>query len=467
MEPIKLEMVLKTFKTEFSGVKNEEYLSVSTDSRNSVERGLFFALAGERFDGHDFVNQAIDNGNVGIVIQRENLEKVKGAIGKRIQKTTIFAVQDTLKALGDLASSYLKAMKARRIAITGSCGKTTTKEIISAILSVNHRVVKTEGNLNNLIGLPLTSFNVEATTEFAVLEMGMNAFGEIKRLTAISQPHIGLITNVREAHLEGVGSIEGVLSAKWELFENIPEDSTCIVNLDDPMILKKADSIKRKTITFSKNRRADVMLESEPLVHNDHSDVRLRIGQKNLSVRLNLAGMHNVDNLLAAVSVAFALGIDTSDIKRGVESVQSVSGRMNLIRLSDSTVIDDTYNANPSSMEGALRYLSLSDSSKRIAVLSDMLELGMDSYNLHFRIGTIIAALKNIDFLVLLGREVVGIKDGAIKSGFDENRIFMAISHNDAASIVRKLIEKNSAVLVKGSHSMRMDKVVEELKAIL
>jgi len=467
MEPIKLEMILKTFRTGFSGVKNDSFYTISTDSRNSVDRGLFFALKGERFDGHDFVNQAIDNGNTGIVVKRENLERIKNSLGKRIQRTTIFAVEDTLRALGYLASAYLKSMKAKRIAITGSCGKTTTKEIISSILSVNHRVVKTEGNLNNLIGLPLTAFNVESSTDFAVLEMGMNAFGEIKRLTEIAMPHLGLITNIREAHLEGVGSIEGVLRAKWELYENMPEDSICVVNLDDPMINNRLDMLNKKKVTFSRTKRADVMLESDSVVKGNVSEVRLRIGNRNISLSFGLLGLHNIDNLLAAVAVASALDIDVEDIKSGVESMRPVPGRMNQITISDVILIDDTYNANPSSMEGGLRYLSSLDVSRRIAVLADMLELGMESYSLHFRIGRVIAELKNIDYLVLLGREVAGIKEGAVKNGFSENRIFMAIGHRDAASIVRNLVEKGTAILVKGSHSMGMEKVVQELKVIL
>ncbi|MGB9600401.1 MAG: UDP-N-acetylmuramoyl-tripeptide--D-alanyl-D-alanine ligase, partial [Myxococcota bacterium] len=220
MEPIRLEMLLRTFKTEFLGYRNEEFLNISTDSRVVTERGIFFALSGERFDGHDFVNQAIDNGNIGVVVNRGRVEYVKSQMGRRFQETTLFAVPDTLRALGDLAAAYLNSKKVTRIAITGSCGKTTTKELLASMLSVNHKTLKTEGNYNNLIGLPLTAFRVDSNIEYAVFEMGMNAFQEIKRLTEIASPNIAMITNVREAHLEGVGSVEGVLDAKWELFEN-------------------------------------------------------------------------------------------------------------------------------------------------------------------------------------------------------------------------------------------------------
>ncbi len=466
MEPIRLEMILKTFRTEFSGFKNDEFRSISTDSRKPSEDGLFFALSGERFDGHDFVSQAIDNGNKGIVIKRENLEKVKSQIGKRIQNVTIFAVPDPLKALGDLAAMYLKLKNAKRIAITGSCGKTTTKELINSIFAVNHRVIRTEGNLNNLIGLPLTSFGVMPDTEFAILEMGMNAFGEIKRLTEIVMPHVALITNVRNAHIEGVGSLEGVLRAKWELFENAPADCICIINEDDEMLMRNVSDLENKKITFSRNKNTDIALESQPIIHFDHSDIRIRIGKDKVSLRLNVPGMHNVDNLLAASAVAYSLGITVEEIKSGVEKLCPVNGRMEIIRLKNMVVINDSYNANPSSMESALRFLSASESPQRVAILADMLELGADSNILHNRIGNMIGEINNIHDLILLGREVTAIKEGAIKKGFPEDKVFMAISHQDAVSILRKNLKNGSTVLVKGSHSMKMNIIVEELRAI-
>lgn len=467
MVPLKLEMILKTFRVKFIGYKNEEFLSVSTDSRIPQERGLFFALAGERFDGHDFVNQAIDNGNIGIVIRKDMFEKVKERIGKKIHDITLFCVPDTLRALGDLASAYLKSHKAKRIAITGSCGKTTTKELLASILSVNNKVVYTEGNLNNLIGLPLTSFRVTTDTDFAILEMGMNAFGEIKRLTEIVEPHIGLITNVRPAHLEGVGSIDGVLKAKWELFENSPDDCICIINLDDERISKLESSLQRKKIKCSAKMDADVTLASMPIIFEDHTEVKLKIMNNYVKIKLPIPGIHNVDNLIMASAAASAIGISPEEIKEGVESVTPPKGRMNLLRFGKVVVIDDSYNANPSSMENALRFLSSFNSGQRIAVLADMLELGLESSSLHQYIGKVVAELRNIDALILLGREISALKEGAIKEGYPENRIFMAVSHQDVVSVIKRLIKNDSVVLVKGSHSMQMEKVVEELKAIL
>ncbi|MGC8927332.1 MAG: UDP-N-acetylmuramoyl-tripeptide--D-alanyl-D-alanine ligase [Myxococcota bacterium] len=466
MEPIRLEMLLRTFKTEFLGYRNEEFLNISTDSRVVTERGIFFALSGERFDGHDFVNQAIDNGNIGVVVNRGRVEYVKSQMGRRFQETTLFAVPDTLRALGDLAAAYLNSKKVTRIAITGSCGKTTTKELLASMLSVNHKTLKTEGNYNNLIGLPLTAFRVDSNIEYAVFEMGMNAFQEIKRLTEIASPNIAMITNVREAHLEGVGSVEGVLDAKWELFENSKEECICVINLDDERIAGRAESLKRKKVTCSKNKDADITLQSEPIIHSDYTDLRLRIGSRSIPIRLKIAGVHNIDNLLLAAAGAHAAGLTIEEIKEGAEAVRPVKGRMNIIRLSSITLIDDTYNANPSSMEGALRFLSSQNAEQRIAVLADMLELGMDSYRLHQRIGEIIATLGNIDALILLGREVVAIRDGAVKSGYAQDRIFMAVNHSDAVSIIKKLAHNQAWVLIKGSHSMNMEKVVEELRAI-
>lgn len=466
MEPIKLEMILRTFKSEFIGARNNNFLTVSTDSRKNSEEGIFFALTGKRFDGHDFVGQAVENGNKGLVINRFSLEKVKSQIGKRLQNVTIFAVSDTLSALGDLASVYLCNRKAKRVALTGSCGKTTTREIISSILSLNHRVIKTDGNLNNLIGLPLTAFRVLSDTEFAILEMGMNAPGEIKRLTEIALPHIALITNVRPAHIEGVGSLKGVLEAKWELFENAPNDCICVINEDDEMLMKNLASLRHKKVTFSRYKKSDVSLDSEPLLHPNFSEVRMRIGNRKISLKFHIPGIHNVDNLLAAAAVAYSIGVSPDEIALGAERVNPVSGRMEMLRLNNITVINDTYNANPASVESALRFLSSLESSQRVAILADMLELGMESYVLHNRIGNLIGELNNIDILILLGREVAAIRDGAIKNGFPIDKIFMAISRQDVVFILRKNIKNGATVLVKGSHSMQMEKVVEELKLI-
>ncbi|MCX7958121.1 MAG: UDP-N-acetylmuramoyl-tripeptide--D-alanyl-D-alanine ligase [Deltaproteobacteria bacterium] len=467
MDSLKLEMLLKTFRTEFFGTKNEEFLSVSTDSRQPLTKGLFFALTGERFDGHDFVSQAIDNGHTGIVIRKDMFEKVKERTGRKIQDVTVFCVPDTLKSLGDLASAYLLSKKAKRFAITGSCGKTTTKELLASMLSAGYKVIKTEGNLNNLIGLPLTAFRVESDTDFAVLEMGMNAFGEIKRLTEISLPHIAAITNVRPAHLEGVGSIDGVLKAKWELFENSPEECICVINLDDERIKTASESLKRKKITCSLKENADVMLTADPVLMSEYTDVRLKITGKTVSVRLPLPGLHNVSNLLVASAAAVAAGISIDEITAGAESVIPVKGRMNILRFGSTILVDDSYNANPASVEGALRFLSSLSVSQRIAVLADMLELGLESSELHNQIGALVAKLGNIDALVLFGREISYMKEGAVRAGYPSDRIFMAVSHQDAVSIVKRLIRGNTAVLIKGSHSMHMEKVVEELKAIL
>ncbi len=467
MNPIRMEMILKTFKTEFVGRGNEEFFNISTDSRVISDRGLFFALRGENFDGHNFVNQAIDNGNIGIVIRKDMLGEVKEKLGKRFQEITIFAVNDTLRSLGDLASTYIKSKKARKIAITGSCGKTTTKELLASMLSMSYKTVKTEGNLNNLIGMPLTAFKIETDTDFAILEMGMNAFGEIKRLAEIACPDVSVITNVKPAHLEGVGSVEGVLHAKWELFENSGTETICIVNLDDPLIADAAGSLKKRKITCSAKSVADVMLNSEPLVKEDHTDVKLKIGREVLSIRLPLVGVHNVENLLIASAAAFACGVPIEEIKEGAEAVNRIKGRMNVIKLNGISVIDDTYNANPASVESALKFLSLYESNQRIAVLADMLELGIESYSLHKKIGKIVAELKNINALVLLGREVSAIKEGALLSGYPEDKIFMVVSHTDAVSVVRKLVRGNTVILIKGSHSMHMEKVVEELRVIL
>ncbi|MCX7944038.1 MAG: UDP-N-acetylmuramoyl-tripeptide--D-alanyl-D-alanine ligase [Deltaproteobacteria bacterium] len=467
MNPLKLEMLLKTFKVEFLGKRNDEFLVVSTDSRHVCEKGIFFALLGERFDGHDFVSQAIENGNIGVVIRKDRYEKVKEKVGKKLQDVTVFCVSDTLVALGDLASTYLKSKKAKRIAITGSCGKTTTKELVASMLSVNNKVIHTQGNLNNLIGLPLTAFSVESDTEFAVFEMGMNAFGEIKRLTEISQPHIAVITNVRPAHLEGVGSIEGVLRAKWELFENSGSECVCIINLDDERISEAAKDLNRKKITCSKSRTADVMLAAEPIIFGDRSEVKLKIGGRVVSINIKIPGRHNVDNLLIASATAWAAGLDVDEIKEGAEIVSPIKGRMNILKFGKSVIIDDAYNANPASVESALRFLSSLDSPQRVAILADMLELGIHSIELHQEIGRIVAELKNIDFLILFGREVSAIKEGAIRAGYPENRILMAISHQDVVSLVKKLVKDGAAILVKGSHSMQMERVVEELKIVI
>ncbi|MEK6726088.1 MAG: UDP-N-acetylmuramoyl-tripeptide--D-alanyl-D-alanine ligase [Deltaproteobacteria bacterium] len=441
------------------------FSGVSTDSR-SIKTGEFFIpLTGENFDGHNFVETALQKGACGAIVGGRQQR-----LTSHVSRLTgfIIEVEDTLMALGDIARLWRERHPIPVIAITGSNGKTTTKEMVALIFSQKFRVLKTEGNLNNLIGLPLTVLKIDDSHEVAVLELGMNSFGEIARLSEICRPDIALITNVGSGHLEGLGSIEGVAKAKGEILEGLKADGTFVVNVDDPYIREIAKGWDGNLVTFGLNRPdADVktLLIDYSCCYGSGVAISMHLKEKPLSVKLMGLGLHNVYNATAAAAVGLAVGISPEEIKKGLEGWRPFKGRFELHRLDCGVnLIDDTYNANPNSVAMALKTLAdVKGAGRGIAVLGDMLELGVYAEEAHYEIGKK-AAATGVDCLFLMGPlSSIHTSRGARDGGMDEGQIVICSDYKDASGHVNPILTGGDWVLVKGSRGMAMEKVVERI----
>src|SRR4030067_2834079 len=336
--------------------KPEGHISgVATDSRNIKPGELFIALTGENFDGHNFIEAALQKGACGAIVSGQ--WSVAGA-QQKILTGFIIEVKDTLKALGDIAMLWREKHPISVVAITGSNGKTTTKEMVALILSQKFRVLKTEGNLNNLIGLPLTVLNIDDSHDVAVLELGMNSFGEIARLSEICKPDIALITNVGSGHLEGLGSIEGVAKAKGEILEGLKAGGAFVGNVDDPYIRENAKGWKGNLVGFvidSADADVKTLLTDYSCCSGSGVTVSMMVKGKSLSVKLMGLGLHNLYKATAAAAVGIAVGISTEEIKKGLEGWRPFKGRFELNRLEGGVnLLDDTYTANHNSVAMAL-----------------------------------------------------------------------------------------------------------------
>ncbi|MBI2340582.1 MAG: UDP-N-acetylmuramoyl-tripeptide--D-alanyl-D-alanine ligase [Deltaproteobacteria bacterium] len=430
--------------------------SIGTDTRKLKNGDLYVALKGPRFDGHDFIREAISKGACGVVVSRS----VEASANKsRRTPLPVIHVPDTQRALGDIAKCWRGQFDIPVVAITGSSGKTTTKDLIAAVLNRKGKVLKTEGNLNNLIGLPLTVFGLTDVDRYAVLEMGMNAFGEIARLTEIARPSHGLITNIGHAHLEGVGDLAGVARAKGELFEGLNVFAVAVINADDPNIAKL--STRAKKITFGCQKPADIHAD-EVEYNGEKMRVTVTDPKQTTIFTLPMVGEHHVLNWLAAYAVGFELGISPKEAQDALDTFRPAKMRGEEIELkNDITVINDAYNANPDSMSAALHALfKRYPERRRVAVLGEMWELGREASCLHRSAG-IAASEAQIDLLLAFGEHAPEMVDGFSGKGKD------GYSFSDIEGLNRKLtavLKKGDVVLVKGSRGSQMERVVEFLK---
>lgn len=444
-----------------SGEQADEFHGITTDSRRLKEGDVFVALQGEKYDGHDFLEPALEQGATGLLVHDET----KAGSVAQGKKATVIKVADTLQALGDLAQNYRKRFSIPVIALTGSSGKTTTKEMLAAIIARKKTILTTEGNLNNLIGLPQTIFRLTKDHELAVLEMGTNTRGEIKRLTQIAAPDIGLITNIGPAHLAGFGSIDVVREEKGDLFFNMAPSGTAIVNLDDEAVRIIAHKWPGRRITFGMSSEADVT--AKDIEKNGVRGVRFKliIGDMVNKVEMKIVGIHHVYNALAAAAVSWAAGIDCKSIAEGLALFQPVSGRMQMIKLQNGAyVIDDTYNANPSSVREALMTLKdLKNHHNSYVFLGDMLELGAASEEMHRKIGTLMATI-GVNAVFLRGDFSAVTATGAREGGMsDQNIFFLSGSEDDGMPFLKKNLRKGDWILVKGSRRMKMEKIVAQI----
>lgn len=432
------------------------FASVTTDSRRPVGGALFVALRGERFDAHDFVPQALRDGAVAALVDRP-LDSV--------DRDRLLIVDDTLIALGALAAHVRRRCPMRVVAVTGSNGKTTTKEMVAAICTAAYaphgKVLKTEGNLNNLIGLPLTLLRADGDEVVGVLEMGMNQPGEIARMTEIARPDVAVVTNVGRAHLERLGSLAGVAAAKGELYAGLPNESVIAVNLDDEWVRRIAAPFPGRRVTFGTN--GDVQAAAIRDRGVDGIDLELVVGDERRAVHLAHVGVHNVSNALAAAAVAHALGIGVDAIVAGLGKPPAAAMRMQVRKLANGvTVINDAYNANPESTAAALQAVRLLPG-RSVAVLGDMWELGAESGGAHREIGARAAAL-GFDEVFAVGSHAPDVCAGAHDGGMEPGRIHAFATPAAASSSIIATWRSGDVVLVKGSRGMRMEEVVRALE---
>ena len=437
-----------------SGKSGSVFSGVSTDTRKITKDEIFFALKGDNFDGEDFIKEAFNRGASGVVVESTSSQDLNGKV--------LIQVSSTLRALGDLASDWRMSFPDLKVAaITGSNGKTTTKEMTWSIVSLKHKTLKNTGNFNNLIGLPLTLFELKNENTAAVLEVAMNDFGEIRRLSEIARPDIGAITNIGHAHLEKLGGLDGVAKAKGELVENFNEHNVFVVNLDDLRVERIANGLNCQKITYGINAKG-AMISASHIESSDFSNITFDMNVQGIEfpVRLKGIGLHNVMNSLCAAGIALSLGCDTAQIREGLERFTPTKMRLQVLDTPFGfKVINDAYNANPDSMKRAIDELvRLKGGGKAIAVLGDMLELGEASEYEHREIGKYLS-VSGVDDVITYGKYAANILDGASNS----TNCFHAKTHQDAAKILIDTAKPNDLVLLKGSRGSTMEQVIKRL----
>jgi UDP-N-acetylmuramoyl-tripeptide--D-alanyl-D-alanine ligase len=431
---------------------------VSTDTRTLVPGALFVALSGPNFDGNRFAQQALESGAGALLLRDDAFARAL----RPEQHVPMLVHPEPRRALADLAGWYRSTLRAPVIGITGSCGKTTTKNILHDLLARLYPVVASPSSYNNDIGVPLTLLMGSEATRFFAIEMGTNHRGEIADLCRIARPSAGVITNVGAAHLEGLGSIEGVALEKGDLAAALPRDGYLVLNADCRFTPDLRARTAARVITFSVggsgNERGD--LDASNLYFH-HAGTTFSV--QGIEVTSPLLGTHNVQNLLAALCVCEGLGIPLADVLPGVGMLRGGNQRMERIELEGLTVVDDSYNSNPESVRAAVRVLAgMHGYRRRVLVLGDMLELGDLAAELHHHLG-LEAAQSRIDVLVLVGELSKATAAGALEGGLPRGSVHHFSSTTAAVAAIRGLVETDDIVLVKGSRRMALESIVEEL----
>lgn len=444
-----------------SGSPETVLAGLSTDSRKIGPGQLFCALKGERYDGHDFVKEAVNKGAAGTVIRKGFRPFIPP-----MRDMVVIAVDDTLNALGDLGGWWRHQYPIPVAAITGSVGKTTTKEMAASILGLSAMALKNEGNLNNLIGLPLTLLSLNEAHHRAVLEMGMNRIGEIARLTEIADPNIGLITNVARAHLEGLGHIQAVARAKVELLQEMSEEGQVVLNGDDELLMTTASAFREKAITYGLGSGNHIRAEKISILGWQGISFELQYFGRSEAVRLRVPGLQNVFNALAASSIALCLKERPEVIVEGLQRFEGLKGRFKVFSLPEGvTLVDDTYNSNPASFKAAIDSVnSLAvDGADVIVGLGEMLELGTETVPAHREAGSMVAKLGN-SFLVAMGEHAEEMVEGAVNGGLPAERAVVVNTHEEMVEKIGSMMKPGDVILLKGSRKMGLEKVVEGLK---
>ena len=470
------EVVSATRGKLLSGPQNARLKGVSTDSRAVLPGQLFIPIVGQKHDAHQFIPEALTRGCGGILVGPGWHSPWKGK-----KRVSLIQVRDTTRALGDLAAFHRRRFSVPLVAVTGSSGKTTTKEMAAAVLGTRLRVLKSPGNLNNLIGLPLSLFHLGREHEAVVVEMGMNRPGEIHRLTEIARPRVGVLTNVSPVHLAHLGSVSAVREAKGEMVKVMGGRGMLVANGEDNHCLRLAKRFRTKggkAILFGRGAKVEVQAAELKSLGKRGMAFTLRTAGETRRLRIRPLGEHNVLNALAAAAVGRAIGLPVDAIAEGLSGLKPPKGRMQVRRLANGVHwVDDAYNANPRSVKVALETFStLRNGGRSIVILGDMLELGRRGADAHRTLGATVAAMARVpaglpgskktygvDYLLVLGDQALFIADEALRRGMGGRRIIRCDAPAKASRWLRRNLRKGDWVLVKGSRGMAMERILEGL----
>ncbi|MED4654406.1 UDP-N-acetylmuramoyl-tripeptide--D-alanyl-D-alanine ligase [Bacillus pseudomycoides] len=435
---------------------NETVQGVSIDTRKITTGNLYIPIQGDRFDGHSFVEKAIENGAVA-TLWKKNVQNPPVNI-------PVIFVEDTLEALQTLAKSYRDQLDVKVIGVTGSNGKTSTKDIVTSLLATKFKVQKTEGNFNNHIGLPLTILSLEENTEMAVLEMGMSSRGEIEFLSKLARPNAAIITNIGEAHLMDLGSRDAIAEAKLEIVTGLQDGGVFVYNGDEPLLTNRVPSMNlaAETITFGDARANNYYPTSVTL---QATGTYFKMNQdENVVFYLPVLGKHNVYNTLASMAIAKYFGVTWEEMKQGLVTIQMTGMRMEIVKTENGlTIINDAYNASPTAMEAAFHLMNgLDGFSKKIVVLGDMLELGDQEVQFHYEVGKLIDPAR-ISYVFTYGRLGAQIAEGA-KINFPNERVKVYDNKEELVKNLQAIVDVKDVVLVKASRGMKLEEVITMLK---
>lgn len=453
MKNLTLENIARACRGEYTGdpaLKHRCICGITTDSRKVEMQGLFIPIVGTRADGHNYIGQVMEKGALCTLSERD-----LGTVSYPYIK-----VESSLQAVKDIAEFYLKQLRIPVIGITGSVGKTSTKEMIAAVLEQKYQVLKTQGNFNNELGLPLTVFNLREGDQIAVLEMGISEFGEMRRLAKVARPDTCVITNIGQCHLENLGDRDGVLRAKTEIFEYLNENGRVILNGDDDKLASIHQVNGIEPVFFGVKNQTQFF--ADQIENHGLSGISCRIhaGRDSFQVKIPIPGIHMIYNALAGTAVGCAYGVSLQRIKNGIESLQPLSGRFNIIETDKYTIVDDCYNANPVSMRASLEVLQ-DGLGRKVAILGDMGELGTEEVRLHRELGRFAGSCE-IDMVICVGPLCRYLQEGV-----QEINSRMPVVHmNQLDELLEQLpglLENGDTILVKASHFMEFDKVVKEL----
>lgn len=435
-----------------SGNSEDSFDCIGKDSR-AVKQGMFYiAIKGENFDGNKYAESAMKNGAMGCLVSEE-IESEKPVV----------LVEDTVKALGQLAKYYRNKFDIPYVGVTGSVGKTTTKDMIACALSAKLNVMKTQGNCNNHIGLPLTLLSLEKHHEIGVTEMGMSGFGEIEYLASLVEPETAVYTNIGVSHIEKLGSRENILKAKSEMLNHLKEDGLVVLCGDDDMLLSLTKDLEHKYITYGvENKNCDVYADNIRQSGETDMEFTIHCNEGTFEGRIPVLGDHNVNNALAAFIVARKYGVEPCDILSALSMFEPGAMRQNIVKTNGITLINDCYNSSPSSVQAGLKTLRQITGTRKIAILGDMLEMGEMSEKLHSDVGGYAVETKT-DYLIAVGDKSRFIIEGACEKGFDKNNTKFFETNKQVNEFLDGFLKEGDAVLVKASRGMKLEEIVDHI----